>query len=76
MGPNAFDWVHSHGQNINTLSRPPNTGHRTLAQGSTGGHTPRHTPRHTAGTGQHTRRTGPLTKEEVFRVEIRLTFGL
>jgi hypothetical protein len=27
-------------------------------------------------TGQHTRRTGPLTKEEMLRVEIRLTFEL
>ncbi len=25
---------------------------------------------------EHTHRTGPLTKEEMFRVEIRLTFGL
>jgi hypothetical protein len=41
---------------------PLNTGHRT--------------PRHTAGIGQHTRRTSPLTKEEMFRVKTRLTFGL
>jgi hypothetical protein len=73
--------VPSHGQNINTLSRHPNTGHRTPAQGSTGEHRGAHPKAHPEAyrrhrAAQHTHRTGPPTKEEMFRVEIRLTFGL